>query len=151
MLFKNWVSLFGKDNSHTKRIHFSYIKKLFYMLFTNKNNLVSTNAIKKTAYYHHHQQQKSTTVATTLVSHVQAMGPWLSISRQGKSEGRRSGKEERGEGNQCEKRIHSKQWLRTLHREKENAGFNCWFSSPIAKVIQSKNKIQKFQFERAMY
>jgi hypothetical protein len=83
------------------------------MLFTNKNNLVSTNAIKKTAYYQQQQQQqqqqKSTTVATILVSHVQAMSPWLSISRQGKSEGRRSGKEERGEGNQCEKRRHSKQ------------------------------------------
>lgn len=29
--------------------------------------------------------------------------------------------------------------------------FNCWLLSPIAKIIQSKNKIQKFQFEKTKY
>lgn len=49
------------------------------------------------------------TVTTTLVSHVQALSPWLSIFTQGKAEGRRIGEEEtwgRGGGmcaNQCEK------------------------------------------------
>lgn len=43
--------LFSEKATPTQNnIDFSHIKKLFYMLFTNKNTLVSINAIKKAHY-----------------------------------------------------------------------------------------------------
>lgn len=52
MLFQKWEFLFfWRDNTY-KRMEFSQAKTLFYMIFpfVNKNNVLNTNAIRKTHF-----------------------------------------------------------------------------------------------------